>query len=398
MIIYSRSRLFTLSLILFFITQQELLSQGLNINIQNVDSLNRSDTTNLIYDVNGETCNLVIVRTELDSVKFYSNRGTERIEKKAGEYRIWISPATSILRISVPRLPLHELALPKSEFPNSVYFLHLTSLVRDNIVFKDTVSIKPFLSISSEPSGATVYIDKKYAGITPFVSENPLEPFINYKLIKLGYRISRGADTLDPGVNSINVRLEDLRKTRRWFLTCSGYLIESAFDNYNYDDFYAVYGITLGKIGKTSWYSSFRYNKREPVISWDPKNRFTGVYNTYPYTAQKIQFTAGITQQITNSIFALAGIGYSEYKNGAVNGYYLDNVFYLSSIDDYSFSGFNTDIGILTRALWLFVFSGNISFDFAISEGKIEYKGFVYGAGAGINFGIKRKENKQLLL
>jgi hypothetical protein len=386
-----RSLILSLLLLAFC---QSLFTQQINIKLQTVDSLNISNTTNLVYDVNGEVCNLVIVRTEIDSLKFYSNRGTERIEKQAGEYRIWISPATTILRISVPGLPLYELLLPGSAFPNSVYFINMSTIVRENIVYKDTVSVEPFLSVSSEPSGATVYINKKYAGRTPFVSEKPLEPFINYKLIKSGYRICWGADTLDPGVNSINIKLEDLRYTRRWFLTCSGYVISSSFANHNYDDFDAVYGITLGKIGKTSWYSALKYNRSEPVKRWDPDNPLTGVHSTYPYTVKKLQLTAGLTQQITKSFFIMGGGGYSENQNGAVNGYYVDDKFYLTTIDDYSFNGFNTDIGIMTRVLWFLVFSGNISLDFAISERKIEYKGSVYGAGVGINFGIKRREDK----
>lgn len=372
--------------ILFLLITPNNFSQTLNINLQSVDSLSISNVDNLVYDVNGEICNLVIVRTELDSLKFYSNRGTERIEKQDNEYRIWVSPATSILRISVPGLPLHELNLPKTDFPNAVYFINLSSLVRENIVYKDTVTIKPFLSISSEPSGASVYIDKKYAGLTPFVIEDPANIIFNYKILKLGYSTYRGADTLDPLINNINVSLKDLRHTRRMFITGSSTVIGDGINT-----LYQLFGLSIGKIGKTSWYSTIRYNAQKPVVKWDPENPFGGVYDTYPYTIEKLQLIGGVTQQVTNSLFFIVGAGYTQNNSGYIEGYYIDNIYYLSKIHDTSYDGFNMDLGISLRILWYFVLTGNFTFDFGLSESKITYKTNNFGIGGGFNFGVKNK-------
>jgi hypothetical protein len=380
----------TLTVLLLVICFQLTSGQNLDIRIQAIDSLNKSNTTNLVYDVNGEVCNLVIVRTELDSLKFYSNRGTERIEKQDSEYRIWVSPATTILRISVPSLPLFEFSLPKSDFPNSVYFLRLSSFVGENIVYKDTVTLKPFLSISSEPSGAKVYIDKKHAGKTPFVIDPPSNLIYTYKIRKQGFSTLRGTDTLDPVINNINVRLEDLRATRRLFISFNDIFYFS-----DGSEFYHMYGLSIGKIGKTSWYTSIRYNNAKPQVRWDPNYPMGGVYPTYPYTDMKFQITGGLTQQLINSIFIIAGLGYSERQSGRVDGYYDNNVFHLISIHDDSYKGFNTDLGIMIRFLWNFIISANITYDFGFSDDKIKCEAYNFGFGVGINFGAKNNKQRQ---
>jgi hypothetical protein len=361
--------------------------QSLNVDIQTIDSLDKSIINNIVYDINGEICNLIIVKTDLDSLKFYSNLGTERIEKQDSGYRIWVSPATSILRISIPGLPLHELNLPNSGFPNAVYLIYLSSIVRENIVYKDTVTIKPFFSISSEPSGASVYIDKKFAGVTPFVIENPTNNIFNYKIMKLGFSTFVGTDSLDPLISSINVSLEDLRHTRRMFIAGSLFSITESKSPLS-----KFFGLSIGKIGKTSWYSTIRFVSKKPAEIWDPENPIWGVYNSYPYSSEKLQLIGGLTQQVTNSFFFLAGAGYTLFNSGYIEGYYLDDKFYLSKIYDTSYHGFNMDLGMSFRILWYFVLSGNITFDFGFSDKKVEFKAINYGIGGGFNFGVKNRK------
>ncbi len=44
-----------------------------------------------VNDVNLEACAIIKVRTGLNNVKFFSNLSVEKVERRSGEYWVWVS-------------------------------------------------------------------------------------------------------------------------------------------------------------------------------------------------------------------------------------------------------------------------------------------------------------------
>ncbi|MCD4730380.1 MAG: PEGA domain-containing protein, partial [Bacteroidales bacterium] len=120
------------------------------------------------HDANDKLCALIKVISDIDQLGFESNLGiVGNIEKKTGEYWIYLSPGERKLSMWGPNLLKYNLnlsVLPKS---GKVYQVVVT---RKGEGVKGGFSTG-FILLKSQPSGANVWIDDEYRGTTPFQQE-----------------------------------------------------------------------------------------------------------------------------------------------------------------------------------------------------------------------------------
>ena len=299
----TRTKLFLIPLFLLIISGLGY-AQDINVNLNTIDSLTTSNTDNLLFDVNGEICSIVILTTDLNGLKFYSNLGVEKIIKTETGYKIWLPNQAKVIKFIIPDYPLFEYELPQSIYRYSVYIISLKVEKYEKIVLKDT--LQSSLSIATIPTKARVYINVWYLGKSPLIIKEPVFVYFEYKIKKKGFSTYSSRDTMDSKTKNISVELSDLSRTRRFFLIF----------NYKWDglfrsqvDAHGMPGITFGVFGKTGFFGSVNYlsvNDGIRTNSYDPSYPDYYTYNK----GHKLSFMAGVTQQLTKPIFLYLGAGY----------------------------------------------------------------------------------------
>ncbi len=119
-------------------------------------------------DANDNKCAIIKVISDIDQLGFQSNLGiVGDIEKKAGEYWIYVSPGERKLSIWGPNLLKYNLNLSPLPKSGKVYQVVVT---RKGEGAKGGFTTG-FILLKSQPSGANVWIDDEYRGTTPFQQE-----------------------------------------------------------------------------------------------------------------------------------------------------------------------------------------------------------------------------------
>ena len=132
------------------------------------------------YDANDQLCALIKVISDIDELGFESNRGiVGDIEKKGGEYWIYVSPGERRLSIWGRGLMKYKFVFPLLPKSGKVYQIIVT---RKGSVKADGFTTG-FILLKTEPPGAKIWIDNEYRGLTPFQQEMPAG-FYNYKVEK----------------------------------------------------------------------------------------------------------------------------------------------------------------------------------------------------------------------
>jgi hypothetical protein len=360
MMINTRFRPLTLSLILLAFCQS-LFTQGLNIKVQTIDSIAVSDSGNLVYDVNGELCNLVIIRTSIDSLKFYTSRGIEKIIRNESEYRVWIPASVRVLKISSPVTSMFDFDLPQSNFRNSVYILFLSYDLKQQISYIDTVM--PLLSFNTTPPGARVSINNRYIGKTPTLISIKRGQIVNFRIRKVRYSMILGVDSIKERVNKYDILLEDITRSKRFFIYP---VLNVIMDSYG--EGAEFFGLSLGIIGKTGWYVSYRYLPAKK------------------YDYEMSRFCLGITQQISKSAFLSLGTGFASLKE------YENRTSYAGREPITLYQGVNLDFGITFRVLWSSIIYTGFNCAFDRQNGKIKGEGADWVLGIGFNLPVKQKK------
>ena len=312
-------------------------------------ALDQNNDSNLVYDVNDELCSMVILKTDMDSIRLYSNRGIEKIIRTGDEYRAWLPNGATLFKILSPGFPLYDVALPESYYEYSVYIIVLDVNAAQEVIYTDTAS--HILSFTSEPTKADVFINDKPVGKTPLSIENPDYKTFAY-VVKKTKRYSKveGYDSLTNKLSNINIVLRDRSRDKRLFIIPQVFTEDFGYESSGYQTQgdigeKSTYGVGFGRIGKTGWYINAKYCN---------------------YTYKRIMLTGGVTQQIAMPVFITLGAGISSKESSRDN-----------------FTGFNIHAGLIFRVAWF----GMIYFDFNHSMDDA-LKGTVYnfGMGLGINF------------
>jgi len=320
-----------------------------------------------VLDVNNEPCGIVKVRSGLTNINFYSNLAIEKVEAHPGEYWIWLSPGSSQLKIAVQDFPLYDYTFPVKVEKNTVYSILLIAILPVEVIYRDTASIQPFVSFTTEPSGAEIFINEVFYGKTPLKVNIPEGEF-NYRIEKKKYYPLTGTGNLDQKFKNLALNIKPNPFSKRFFLL--GTIGMNALPR-------ALFGIQAGILGKSGFYvsSSYSFSNAKPDLKFNLEKDIILPYveskNYYYmsdfrdfYSEDKIYLlsvSSGITQQISKRFFFNLGMGYSIRKFFMIlNKYeYVPSSNYLPGalnytkayayIENLSFEGLNSQLGIIYR-------------------------------------------------
>jgi hypothetical protein len=320
-------------------SNSRITAQEIKMELQSIDSLEIEN--NKVLDVNGELCSMILLSTELDSVKFYTNLGVEKITKTTSGYQIWIPGHASMLKLSIPGFPLYEYRLPHSSYTFSVYLISLKATQNRNYIIKDT--LKPFVSFATEPTNAKIFLNGVFIGKSPKTITNPDFSTFQYAIRKRGFDEYTSLDTMNIRVKNINVQLTDLIRSRRYF-----FLFNLRWDEISFLDvnIHPMPGFTFGVFGKTGAYGSFNatdINQKFKDNVW-PGGSMNPDF--FKYTrSRKFCAITGITQQLGRSEFIYGGVG---YINRTYRSDILNNTMKSSSM--------MMNVGVVIRVFWYALF------------------------------------------
>ena len=165
------------------------------------------------YDANDKMCALIKVISDIDQLGFESNMGiVGNVEKKTGEYWIYVSPGERRISVWGPNLLKFNFNLPNTPETGKVYQMVVT---RKGVSDKGGYTTG-FILLKSQPLGAKVWIDNEYRGMTPYQQEMA-GGYYTYKIEKEMFYPQEGGfivlvnqtitveDTLKPNFGSLTV-------------------------------------------------------------------------------------------------------------------------------------------------------------------------------------------------
>jgi hypothetical protein len=165
------------------------------------------------YDANDDQCALIKVISDIDGLNFDAGRRiVGNVEKKYGEYWVYVSEGERRLSIWGPDLFRYNFNLPSTPKSGRVYQLVVTRAGQSDIGGMAT----GIVLIKSTPPGARVYIDGEFMQLTPFQQEMT-SGYYNYRIEKEMFYPREGGFTikvnethieevsLDPNFGSLTV-------------------------------------------------------------------------------------------------------------------------------------------------------------------------------------------------
>ena len=202
-----RSKLF-FTLIFFF---PALWINAQNISVKSFKALPNDQTariTDPIVDQNGEKCALIKVVTNQSGFVWEGGMlGITKIVNKTGEYWVYVPRGSRKITIKHEQLGvLRDYVYPVSIHEATVYEMVLTSAEVKTVVEEKEIPFQ-WLVIESNPKGARVFINDKFAGNTPFQRKFRAGSY-TYRLEKNLYHNSAGKVTLEDEKRKLNIRLK----------------------------------------------------------------------------------------------------------------------------------------------------------------------------------------------
>jgi hypothetical protein len=367
-----------LVLLLLSLLYNQGFAQEIAFDLKSVDSLTINYENVPVTDINGEICSVVNLTTDIDSIKFYSNLGVEKVVKTEFGYRIWIPCQSNNLKLIMPGFPLSEYTFPASPFRYSVFSIVLKVNEYQRITYSDT--LRKSLSLTSSPSRSRVFVNDRCIGRSPVYVNAPDYNVFDYSFKKKAYETFHSTDSFNIKSKNISVTLSSLFKSKRYFLLFN----IKADQSYKgglpiITDLYdiAYFSINFGTIGMTGWYGSIGYNYLRKNLE-----TYQGDYEE----AQKISVVLGITQQLGKSIFFYGGPGYTNryYKARNTTFSYLDHQ---TLENDDNLGSINLNMGFIFRIGWYSLFQIDSSIG-------IDQPFWSVGFGVGVNIAGKKNTIK----
>ncbi len=81
------------------------IGQEIEVELSELTKLTMAAEEEMLLDVNGDTCSIAFIHTQLEGIKFYTNRGIEKIARTNNGYKIFLPSESSVLKIAVPEYP-----------------------------------------------------------------------------------------------------------------------------------------------------------------------------------------------------------------------------------------------------------------------------------------------------
>jgi len=159
-------------ILLLFLVSYSLAGISQNISVKSFKVLPNDMDARVNYpvkDQNGEKCALIKVVTDQDGFVWEGGMlGISKIEKKTGEYWVYVPHGTKKITIKHDRLGvLRDYIFPEAIKEATVYEMVLTTAEIETVVKPKRIR-SAYVIIKSTPDSADVYIDDQYQGQTPF--------------------------------------------------------------------------------------------------------------------------------------------------------------------------------------------------------------------------------------
>ncbi|HHJ11512.1 MAG TPA: PEGA domain-containing protein, partial [Bacteroidetes bacterium] len=199
---------------IFFTTALLLISAGVlsqSISVASFRVLPNDQTARVTYpvtDQNGEKCALLKVVTGQQGFAWEAGTlGITKVEKKTGEYWIYIPHGSKKITIKHDRLGvLRDYIYPEAIKAATVYEMILTTGTVKTII-EQSAPPSQWLIIKTEPAGASVFINDKLAGQTPFQRKYK-EGEYTYRIEKPMYHNTAGKILLKGEKESLELTLK----------------------------------------------------------------------------------------------------------------------------------------------------------------------------------------------
>jgi|GEM_PF-3149662 len=399
-------------LVLFSITLNMGQAQNIIVNTFRNEPFDVSAIELRMEDSFGRDCALIKVKTGLQNLDFMSDSGIVRIEKKLGEFWIWISPESNDLLLFHAEYPGLQYSFPLELESNNVYVISITAYqpIAEKIIFREVDTIQPYLWFSTSPEGADIYLNDMLIAETP-AKIFQADSVFSFRLEKRKYHSITRTDTMKTTFQGYNYDLVFNPRAKRVFVT--GFWGK---ESVHFPD--TFWGIMGGRLGKTGWYASARFcrplleaqlsvnmEENTSTIFIDSEGYFfdfanrgdvvSDVYFVPGYEKKRIVLTAGLTQQLLKPVFINLGLGcffYSEYHRIGKFAYgtlsspdpeFIEVVTAL--VEDYSVNGMVLDAGLTFRIAQNFLLTFDLNWHWATMPDDYYFGGITY-LGAGYNF------------
>jgi uncharacterized protein (TIGR02145 family) len=187
-----------------------LAGSAQNISVKSFKVLPNDQTARVhepVKDQNGEKCALIkVVTTQTGFAWEGGTLGITEVRKKTGEYWIYVPYGSKKITIKHNQLGvLRDYVYPEAIKKATVYEMVLTTANVKTVVEERKIPSQ-WLIIKSEPEGASVFIDGKLAGNTPFQRKYK-EGEYNYRLEKAKYHNKAGKVNLKGEKKRLNITL-----------------------------------------------------------------------------------------------------------------------------------------------------------------------------------------------
>jgi hypothetical protein len=187
-----------------------LAGNAQNISVKSFKVLPSDQTARVhepVMDQNGEKCALIkVVTTQTGFAWEGGTLGITEVRKKTGEYWIYVPYGSKKITIKHDQLGvLRDYVYPEAIKKATVYEMVLTTANVKTVVEERKIPSQ-WLIIKSEPEGASVFIDGKLAGNTPFQRKYK-EGEYTYRLEKSKYHNKAGKVKLKGEKKGLNLTL-----------------------------------------------------------------------------------------------------------------------------------------------------------------------------------------------
>jgi thiamine phosphate synthase YjbQ (UPF0047 family) len=164
--------------------------------------------SNSVKDQNGEKCALIKVVTNQKGFVWEAGMlGIQKIEKKTGEYWVYVPHGSEKITIKHDKLGvLRDYVYPEAIKKAKVYEMVLTTGNVKTVVEKKEIESQ-WLIFKTEPKGATVFINDELAGTTPFQRKYKKGKYI-YRIEKNKYHTKAGKFTLKEEKRILDLNLK----------------------------------------------------------------------------------------------------------------------------------------------------------------------------------------------
>lgn len=328
------------------------------------------------FDQNGNVCALIRIIT--DKKGFYFDGGLTGIAKtvyRDGEIWLYIPPKSKRLTIIHDTYGvIRNFTYTSSIQESMVYELKLFTPEVDEEL--DNPNNGKYI-ITTNPTRASVFINYKKVGFTPYTLDTTLNFVFNYEIKAKNFVPINGSDTIVDNIKHQHFDLKSTHYEKRMFFAPGFYTSLGT----SYSSFF-LYGLSFGKLGGVGWYGTLKIAL--PFNGDDLPEPGTDFHGPLVEYHRKFAFIGGLNYQLTRDLFLFSGIGLKR-QNIYINGNTDNSIFHDLGIELGFYSRIANKV-ILGLNTSLYTRSGEVEVKSPIA---LEPYYFVGGVDLGFSIGIQ---------